>query len=233
MKKILFYFLLLLVPTLLVSCGGSSDDDGQPSTPAVNEEEVLKEKIIGVWKDTDQHFISFSKENFYSSYLDEAFVDEGDYTVSKDSVIVRNKFRGLTTKYVIKSVTDSKLVCEAHYTQFNVNGRDYESKDVIRTITFTKSTETPCVKDHNLIGKTWEARYAGGYDGRGRFSQYNIIDFYRDYYTGKGRNDHLTWYYVYLQPNDIYYIQWTDGGLMWEVRHMSISFNQDGQVEVN
>jgi len=229
MNKIIMYIVLSLTALAFASCGSSDEPSGEENHPS--ESEIISQKIVGVWKN-GAYFVSFSKEHFNSAFLNSQTIDEGTYSVNKDTILVNNSFRGVQTKYVIKSIIDSTLTCEVTYHPFNIRGYSDAPKAETKVMTFKQTKDKPCVKEHNLIGKTYEARYWAGYDGRCTFSQYNIMDFYRTWFDKKHAHttDHLTRYYVYLSPEYIYFIQWTDGGIMWDVQHLKVKLNSDGQI---
>lgn len=216
--------MLVIVAIPFTSCGSDSEDE-----PSVKPDKsaIIAQKIVGVWKE-EGHFVSFSQSGYNSAFLDYQTIDEGDYQVSGDTITVSNNYRGIKTTYVIKSVTDSTLSCVTTYLPFNIDGNTtgYRTKNFL----FKKSSESPCSKNHNLIGKSYDSMYSGGYDGRATFVQYNVMDFYRTW--NKLKYDHLSRYYVYLPPKDVYFVQWADNGAtMWGVFHLTFTLNSDGQID--
>lgn len=87
MNKIIMYIVLSLSVLVFANCGGS--DEQSVEEPHPSESEILSQKIVGVWKN-GAYFVSFSKEHFSSAFLNSQTLDEGEYFINKDTIIVNN-----------------------------------------------------------------------------------------------------------------------------------------------
>lgn len=91
--KTLFVWAALLSVFVFHSCSGSDSDehdkDITTTTPV---------SLVGVWQ-KGNFFISFDSKGFYAAYLDDEFIDSGNYNQSKDVVKCNNMYFNRTTTF--------------------------------------------------------------------------------------------------------------------------------------
>lgn len=223
MKKLKIWSMIMLVvmaQSLMVACGDDGDDNNQPKPPTYK---IHDNNIVGVWKNGN-YFVSFSSDNFNSSILSTSYLDEGDYSVNGDTIIVRNSYFNHQTRYVVKSISEFSLNIEISYI-------DYLGKENIVNKNFTKTTDIPCSKSHNLIGKTYNASYAG-YKGLQHwnkvFSTYNIITCTC---TDAGSYTPFTCYYIYLPPKIYFYVKGYSEFEFDRIKYADIILDSNNQIE--
>lgn len=220
MKKTFSIFAIFAVITMcgmFTACGDSSEEPTKP-TYKVNDD-----NIVGVWKNEDNCFISFSSDKFNSSLLNNKFIDEGDYRIDKDTIFVTNSYFGKITKYVVNSISDNKI---------NVTVTYYDRWDGKKetSMSFTKSSDVPCSKHHNLISKSFYAQYAakGGSQYWNKvFNSYNTISCTRE---DAASSTPSTFYYIYLPPKIYFYV--IRSGNFWysNVRYGDVTLDDNNQI---
>lgn len=72
----------MVLPMVFISC--SDDDNNNPP-----QEESAS--IIGTWENED-YFVSFGEDGFYCCYLDEDFIDSGNYKRSDNIITCSNMY---------------------------------------------------------------------------------------------------------------------------------------------
>lgn len=140
MKKAFFLVLVSLSIFFLQACSDSDKDEPEPNdTPS----------ITGVWENGN-YFVSFNNDGFYAAYVADKFIDNGNYTQSKDVVSCQNTYFNRNTTYTIKSISDTELKVDIAYTDLDGNNQN-------KNMTFTKSTTLPATQRNILEGKlyTW------------------------------------------------------------------------------
>lgn len=211
MKKIL----LSLIPILtlsLSSCSGSDSNNSDPNSDPKPEIVLnIKEKIKGVWrqKDLPQFFISFSDgEPYYTAYIDEKTLDDGDYSVKDKTVSISHSYIGYDTKIEITSISDDIMTCKITYMSLN----DNPAKENSKTVTFKKTDEAPSVKQNKLIGKIFETftPYNGGLKLEHTVVAHNFMTFTAKTYSSGIATFSGVVHYVYLPPK-ILFTRYRDG----------------------
>lgn len=137
MKQLLY---ILFAVTLFTACS-SDDDNGEK--PTIEE----PKSIIGVWE-SDNYFISFDDNGFYSAYIADQFIDSGNYTKSESVVSCKNSYFNRQTVYAIKNISDTKIDLDISYT-------DIHGENKKKTMTFTKSGISPASQSNTLAGKSY------------------------------------------------------------------------------
>lgn len=224
MKKILS----MLAITLAVFASCSSDDGNGEDTNSPKDNKVYKlhdNNFVGVWRNGSDCFVSFSSDRFNSSLLNTKFIDEGDYTLKDDTIFVKNSYFNKTTKYVVNSITDNTLNVTITYED------RWEGKKTTN-MQFTKATDKPCSKMHNLVGKSFYAQYAmssGSQHWNKTFTSYNIASCTR---TDLASSTPSTFYYIYLPPK-IYFYVIRYGNEFWydHVRYDTVTLDSNNQIE--
>lgn len=167
---------------LFFSCS-SSDDSGNG-----NEDPKEVVSIVGVWENGD-FFVSFDNEGFYSAYLDDIFIDSGDYSISGSSIYCQNAYFNRTTSYIIKNVSETSIELSASY--IDVLG-DSNNKD----ITFLKSSKVPASKNNSLSGKSY-SWYASSF-GTIKMSFNSLNSGVKSAEKGSAANYPLQFYYIFI-----------------------------------
>lgn len=208
MRRFIYLYLMMFTLSLL-SCGGS-DGTNTEDNPEPDPELTVKEKIKGVWrqKDLPQFFISFSDDMFYSAYLDEKTLDDGDYAVDGNTIKITHSYLGYDTKYDISKVKDDELTCKITYISLNESPVQEKTK----IVTFKKTSEKPSVKQNKLIGKTFETftPYNGGLKLEHTVIAHNYMTFAAKTYSSGIVTFTGAVHYVYLPPK-ILFTRYRDG----------------------
>lgn len=149
MKKILF--LMPMLAALFVFSGCSSDKNQEE----IDDGNIKKELLIGTWE-SGNYFVSFNKDDYYSAYIADEFIDSGDYTQDKNVVSCRNSYFNRTSTYTIKKASDKELDVDIQYKDLYGNTQN-------KSITFTKTSTIPASKSNTLDGKSiqWHSIYSG------------------------------------------------------------------------
>lgn len=221
MKKILFAAIIALAGTAIVSCS-SNNDDGDNS-PKVSFK-IHDDNIIGVWKTESDRFVSFSSDKFNSSLLSDKFIDEGNYTVSGDTIAVINQYFNNTTKYVVDEINDKSLVMTVTYDD------RWDGQKKVK-LQLTKSIDVPCSKSNGLVGKSFMAQYNvshGSQHWNKTFTTYNSMSCAR---TDVSSTAPATFYYVYLAPKIYFYVIRNNMFYYDTVRYDNVKLNSNGQIE--
>lgn len=226
MKKTFSIFAILAIATITMFTSCSSDDDNdnnggeEPTNPTYK---VHDGNIVGVWKNDDDCFISFSSDKFNSSLLNNKFIDEGDYRIDKDTIFVTNNYFGKTTKYVVNSISNNKIsVTVTYYDRWD--GKK-EAK-----MYFSKTSDVPCSKHHNLVGKSFYAQYSvkgGSQHWNKVFNTYNTISCTREDVANSAPS---TFYYIYLPPRIYFYIFRYGEFLENHVRYDNVTLDDNNQI---
>lgn len=205
----------------LTACGGSSSDS--PDSP-LPQYKVHDGNLYGVWRNGSNNFVSFSPEKYNSSLLTNTFIDEGDYTIKGDTIMVNNTYFNKTTKYVVNAINDTQLSVTITY-------KDPWNGTKTQTMQFKKTTESPCAKTHNLVGKSYYAQYntnSGAQHWNKIFTSYNIMNSTREDVV---KSAPATFYYVYLPPKLYFYVIRSGDFYYDTVRYGDVEFNENNQIE--
>lgn len=185
MRKV-FLIMAMVLPMVFISC--SDDDNNNPP-----QEESAS--IIGTWEN-DDYFVSFGEDGFYCCYLDEDFIDSGNYKQSDNIITCSNMYFNRNTTFNINHVTETEIGVEINYMDFSGNNK---SKNMI----LTKSNIEPASKENPLIGRSisWNT-----YDMFGiiamKFNTYNSGA--KTASKGSAKNYPLDFFYIYVE-NRMYY----------------------------
>lgn len=155
MKQLLY---ILFAVTLFTACS-SDDDNGEK--PTIEE----PKSIIGVWE-SDNYFISFDDNGFYSAYIADQFIDSGNYTKSESVVSCKNSYFNRQTVYTIKNISDTKIDLDISYTDIHGDNKK-------KTMTFTKSEISPASQSNTLAGKSYRTSSSIFGNVTMEFSSYN------------------------------------------------------------
>lgn len=213
---------ILLLGIIGITCGCSSEDsDTQGKTPIYK---IHDNNIVGVWKNGSDCFISFSSDKFNSALLSNKFIDEGDYSINGDTILVNNKYFNQITKYVVNNINDNYLSVTVTYED------RWEGKKSV-CAQFEKTSDTPCSKSHNLIGKTFLAQYATNYGSQNwnkEFFSYNTASCTR---TDVAKSTPSTFYYVYLPPKIYFYV--IQYGMFYydTIRYDNVTLDNNNQIK--
>nr|DAQ43013.1 MAG TPA: lipoprotein [Caudoviricetes sp.] len=190
MKKYLFIVLTIVSVFALTACSSSSS-----SSTSEDIKTEKKNDIDGVWSN-GKFFVSFNKNGYYTAFLNNKFIDSGNYIAKGNEITCKNNYNNKTTKYII-SISGNKLNAIVTY-------KNFENKEVSENISFTKSTKNPSEKDHILVGKSYsfETAYYGTVTDK--FETHNTAY----HASNKSKSFKNVWYYIYLEPN-IYYQKFT------------------------
>lgn len=112
-----------------------------------------------MWRNGSDCFVSFSANGYNSALLSNTFIDDGDYTINGDTILVHNTYFANTTKYVVNDITNDALTVTITY-------KDRWTEEKTVKAKFNKAIDTPCVKTHALAGKSYLAQYAFKYGGQ-------------------------------------------------------------------
>jgi hypothetical protein len=187
--KTLFVWAALLSVFVFHSCSGSDSDehdkDITTTTPV---------SLVGVWQ-KGNFFISFDSKGFYAAYLDDEFIDSGNYNQSKDVVKCNNMYFNRTTTYTIKSISDENLEVDISY-------MDLYGSHKNRTITFTKTDNIPASIENTLSGKSYTGFSSTFGNVTMTFSAYNAG--IKNASKGSAAKYPLSFFYIYI-GNKLYY----------------------------
>lgn len=223
MKKTFTIFVLALMAmcNTFTACGDDNDDGSEnPEKPSCK---INDNNIVGVWKTDNNFFVSFSSDKYNSTLLNNKFIDEGDYRIEKDTIFVENNYFGKTTKYVVNSIGEGKINITITYDD------RWDGKKKIK-MQLTKSSDTPCSKYHNLVGKSFYAQYdskGGGKYWNKVFNTYNTISCTNEDVVS---SDPSTFYFIYLPPR-IYFYVFQNGEFRYQhVRYDDVVIGDNGQI---
>jgi hypothetical protein len=144
-KKNFLLNMLTIMMVAVLSLGFASCSSDDENEPVIEEEKTYS--IIGVWE-YENYFISFNNDNFYTAYIDNKFIDSGNYTSTDKEIYCYNPYFNISTVYTIKLLNDNTLQVCITYT-------DYSGTQKTKDMTLTKSKINPAVKDHTMIGKNY------------------------------------------------------------------------------
>lgn len=115
---------------------------------------VKEYSIVGVWE-SGKYFLSFSDDGFFSAYYTQKRIESGSFIRSGNTITITCPFFGTTTKVTVRYIDDGTMVVQIDYKD-HISGT-FE----VQQLTLAKSTKTPSVKSHDLIGKTYSSEVAG------------------------------------------------------------------------
>lgn len=191
MRKLIL-ILAMMLPIVFVSCSDNGSDDNPNNPP---QDEPLS--IIGTWEYGD-YFVSFGEDGFCCSYLDDEFIDSGDYEQSGDKVTCSNSYFNRNTIFKIKNMTETKMSVEISY--MNLSGKN-ESRNMV----LAKSSAEPVSKENPLVGRSisWNT-----YDTFGiismNFDTYNSGE--KTASKGSAKEYPLDFFYIYVNGKMYYQI---------------------------
>lgn len=198
---------VLAAGMLLVGCSKDSEDNGMETKNGTEQVQTLtKEQIVGVWRSGD-YWVSFSEDGYMSAYLSEKRIEEGIYTIVKDTVKAETSMYYHFIDFAVSHIGNAKLSCSV-----TLNAFDGSFSEKVNDYTFTKTDEKPCPKNHELIGKKFQYNtdvvdsdsWTGKSDTLHGFAQFNITTyFYADCFfrTEEGKRvGSFQAYYVYRPP---------------------------------
>ena len=224
MKK---YFLSLAVIFAMLSCSKDSEN--------VNTPPVATSGITGVWESND-YFISFNDYNFYTAYIDDHFIDCGDYFFDDEMVVsCWNTYFYRKTTYTITYLSTTKMDVDVAYT--DIQGIAWN-----KSLSLTRTEKKAARKDNFLIGKSCELDFSQNVPAKVSYS-------FATYQTASKTTTHknaskwpMSLFYIYCNKT-LYYQQFnqqagqvpqiegwnTDEGT-GIVTAWSIKENQDGSI---
>ena len=220
MKKRFTTLMTTLITLVFISCSSENTDESQNEVTY----KINSDNIVGVWRANDNKFISFSSDKFNSSLLSNTFIDEGDYFIKGDTITVTNSYFNKTTRYVVNSINNETL-------SVSINYIDPFLGEQSSTIIFKKTTETPCSKNHKLVGKSYYAQYntnSGSQHWNKVFLTYNILSCNRQDIASSYPS---SFYYIYLRPKMFFYVIRNNDYFYDTVRYNEIQLNEQGQIE--
>ena len=220
MKKRFTTLMTTLITLVFISCSSENTDESQNEVTY----KINSDNIVGVWRANDNKFISFSSDKFNSSLLSNTFIDEGDYFIKGDTITVTNSYFNKTTRYVVNSINNETL-------SVSINYIDPFLGEQSSTIIFKKTTETPCSKNHELVGKSYYAQYntnSGSQHWNKVFLTYNILSCNRQDIASSYPS---SFYYIYLRPKMFFYVIRNNDYFYDTVRYNEIQLNEQGQIE--
>lgn len=189
MKKILFVCIALLSVFVFQSCSSSDndeqDDDITTTTPA---------SLVGVWQKGD-YFVSFDSKGFYAAYIEDEFIDSGNYTQSKNIVECNNMYFHRITTYTIRSISENNLEVDISYMDLYGNHKN-------KTVTFTKTDDIPASKENTLSGKSYTGFSSTFGNVTMTFNTYNSG--IRSASKGSAAKYPLKFFYIYI-GDKLYY----------------------------
>lgn len=190
MKKYITTLFFLTVAFISFTACSGSDDVPEPEQQA----EVTYTSLTGIWCNGN-YFVSFHSSGFYSTYLDNTFIDSGTYTIDENVVTCYNGYFQRNTTFTISTKTDSQLSADITYTNNNGTTRN-------TSMTFTKSDTTPASRDDELTGKSYTWSSDPFEDVTLSFSTYNSG------FKSSSRNDivPLIFFYIYIDSKSYYQI---------------------------
>ena len=148
MKKTLLMIQMAVCLFGFMACSSSDDDN---IIQEMEQVAIKQSDLIGVWISGD-YFVSFNNKWFYSAFLDDYFIDSGNYDINSDNnnVFTLNPITRKSTEYRIIDKTDNVLKAEISYT--NMDGQQFK-----KTMSFTKSDKETAKERNNLVGNSWES----------------------------------------------------------------------------
>lgn len=165
-KKSRAFALFSFIGILLLSCNDSNDESNDSHQA---QQEDIQSKIDGVWANGD-YFISFNKsEGYMSACISNDYIDNGNYSITGNKVLVSNSFFNVKNVYEIEAVTSQSISVKISYT-------DVWGKIQSKTVYLKKTGEYSTERYNYWYGKTI-TRYS---DTFGTIK----YDFY-SFYTGK------------------------------------------------
>lgn len=143
---------------IAVALAGCSKSEDGTETVKNMDPIVTKEQITGVWR-SGEYWISFSADGYNSAYFpieNDERIDEGTYAIEGDTVTVASQLYYSWTKYIIKSISESSMAVEIVYSFYGYTRFADDEYEVKKTLTLTKSNDTPCKKDDGLDKKSFD-----------------------------------------------------------------------------
>ena len=194
MKKTLLMIQMVVFLLGFMACSSENDN-----TKEMERLSFTQSDIIGVWASGD-FFVSFGADGFYTAFIDDHFIDSGNYSISsgKNAVVTFNIFTKKNTEYHIKNLDDNSLVADIIYIQRN--GQSYT-----KTMNFNKTTKRVVKERNGLVGTSWQgSKYVNGIDinYNAQITTYNFGLINTEY--APANNYPLFFFYIYYD-NVIFY----------------------------
>ena len=158
----------------LIACGGSDDNNGN-SWPNIPDSDK-NFSVVGTWE-KDNYFLSLSSDGFYVTYLGDNFIDSGTYAYSstENKLVCNNPYFNRTTTYSV-TMTDKNTMKIAG-TVTTIKGI---KTNVYKSISFSKSTKQPTLKNNPLVGRSMKHTYYN----YGKKKYYDVNRTYMSYNSG-------------------------------------------------
>lgn len=225
MKKTFTIFVLALMAmcNTFTACSSSDDNEDKP-TKSDKKYKIKNDNIVGVWRNGNDFFVSFSKDGFNSSLLNNKFIDEGDYKIDGDTIFVTNNYFSKTTKYVVNAINDKALSITITYDD------RWEGKKTTN-MQFTKANDIPCTKNHILVGKSYYAQYSVDKTSQHWnkvFTTYNSMSCTRADVASSAPS---TFYYIYLTPKIYFYVIRYGEFYYDNVRYGDVELDDKNQID--
>lgn len=152
MRKILLFIAVIA----FASCSKSGGGDFETEIPKkVSKFKLENINLEGVWESTSYpiRIISFSDDKLFSGLLDDNTIDDGDYSINGDTIIVKNTYHGYDIKFELVSARNDALFFNIWYLGSSEYGYMKEKKV---SVEFRKTTDDPCARHNRLVGKNIE-----------------------------------------------------------------------------
>ena len=233
MRKILFLFVI----ASFIGCSKDSDEEDVKKPEKAVEYKLNKTDITGVWAENNySSFFSFSSDKLFSGLIDDYTIEDGDYTIVGDTILVTNTYQGYNIKIVITGVTENTISGNIKYLAHDSGWDTYEN---MRSFSLKKTTDTPCGRRNALIGKNFATytNYNGGSQYHFSVIQYNFMTYMLKKVGSSYVNYSGITHYVYLPPY-IYYTTYNDDGVFLHngqtvVNIARVTIDSDGSVKLS
>ena len=209
-------FAYFLFAAILIGCSGGGNDEKEVEIPKKQVKfKTDNLNLVGVWQATSGQLriISFSEDNLFSGVLDKNTIDDGDYSITGDTIFVKNTYHGYNIRIELVSARDDKIFCRLKYLGSSDYGGMSEKEE---TVEFKKTEDEACSKHNFLVGKNIEVNTSHNnvvWDWDLSVIQHNFMTFALKLnqssivkYTG-------TVHYFYLHP--MLYFTIYESGEMW------------------
>lgn len=215
--------LFLAISISVISCGQKNSPETEP------EETVFS--VVGVWKDGNNHIISFNKDGFYCAYLGDKFIDNGTFLQEKNlSIKCDNYYYNRETQYHIRGIDEKNL-------KVLVTSKDVFGDSFSKEFSLKKTDIEPTAERHPLSQKsyTYQAQ-----NGKVTVSFATNDTGVKSHTATNQSRCPLKFFYIFI--NGYAYLQygflsevmtiggWTDLANSKEIQALKISFSDDGSI---
>lgn len=156
MRKILYLTIMLVFGIVFTSCskGGNGDNEVEPEPKGVKFK-LDNFDLTGVWESTTYptRIISFSDDNLFSGILDDNTIDDGDYSIVGDTILIKNTYHGYNIRLELISARNGTIFFNMSYLSSSEYGNMSEKKV---SVEFKKRDDEACSRHNRLIGKNIE-----------------------------------------------------------------------------